>query len=122
MRLVSYHQDDRAQVGASYDNKIIPMAKIDAELPNSIRQLLADSKLSTLEAKLSAYQSETIGQESVGCLSLIPQPGKIICIGRNYAAHAAGGGAAVPEYPEAFYRGVAPSSFWEIALEILTSR
>lgn len=36
---------------------------------------------------------------------LIPRPGKIICIGRNYAAHAAEGGANTPTFPEIFYRG-----------------
>jgi 2-keto-4-pentenoate hydratase/2-oxohepta-3-ene-1,7-dioic acid hydratase in catechol pathway len=34
----------------------------------------------------------------------IPNPGKILCIGRNYAAHAAEGGAAPPTYPEVFLR------------------
>jgi 2-keto-4-pentenoate hydratase/2-oxohepta-3-ene-1,7-dioic acid hydratase in catechol pathway len=36
---------------------------------------------------------------------LIPQPGKLACIGRNYAAHAAEGGADVPAFPEVFLRG-----------------
>jgi len=32
-------------------------------------------------------------------------PGKIICLGLNYAAHAAEGGNAAPEYPSFFMRG-----------------
>ncbi|MDB4837300.1 fumarylacetoacetate hydrolase family protein, partial [Marinomonas sp.] len=38
-------------------------------------------------------------------LPLIERPQKIICIGRNYAAHAAEGGAETPAYPEMFFRG-----------------
>jgi 2-keto-4-pentenoate hydratase/2-oxohepta-3-ene-1,7-dioic acid hydratase in catechol pathway len=39
---------------------------------------------------------------------LIDQPGKIVCLGLNYADHAKEGGNARPEYPSFFMRG--PSS------------
>lgn len=35
----------------------------------------------------------------------VARPGKIICLGLNYAAHAAEGGNAKPEYPSFFMRG-----------------
>jgi 2-keto-4-pentenoate hydratase/2-oxohepta-3-ene-1,7-dioic acid hydratase in catechol pathway len=35
----------------------------------------------------------------------VARPGKIICLGLNYAAHAAEGGNAAPEYPAFFFRG-----------------
>lgn len=35
----------------------------------------------------------------------VPRPGKVICLGLNYAAHAAEGGNAAPEYPSFFMRG-----------------
>jgi 2-keto-4-pentenoate hydratase/2-oxohepta-3-ene-1,7-dioic acid hydratase in catechol pathway len=35
----------------------------------------------------------------------IPRPGKVVCLGLNYAAHAAEGGNAAPEYPAFFMRG-----------------
>ena len=38
-------------------------------------------------------------------LTPVPRPGKIICLGLNYAAHAAEGGHASPEYPSFFMRG-----------------
>ncbi|MFT3819773.1 MAG: fumarylacetoacetate hydrolase family protein [Rubrivivax sp.] len=38
-------------------------------------------------------------------LTPVPRPGKIICLGLNYAAHAAEGGHAKPEYPSFFMRG-----------------
>jgi 2-keto-4-pentenoate hydratase/2-oxohepta-3-ene-1,7-dioic acid hydratase in catechol pathway len=34
----------------------------------------------------------------------VPQPGKIVCLGLNYADHAAEGGHARPEYPSLFLR------------------
>jgi 2-keto-4-pentenoate hydratase/2-oxohepta-3-ene-1,7-dioic acid hydratase in catechol pathway len=42
---------------------------------------------------------------SVTMLPLIPNPGKIICMGLNYADHAKEGGNARPEYPSFFLRG-----------------
>jgi len=38
-------------------------------------------------------------------LQPVPRPGKVICLGLNYAAHAAEGGNAAPEYPAFFMRG-----------------
>ncbi len=38
-------------------------------------------------------------------LQPVPPPGKVICLGLNYAAHAAEGGNAAPEYPAFFMRG-----------------
>ncbi|MBT2336397.1 fumarylacetoacetate hydrolase family protein [Variovorax paradoxus] len=35
----------------------------------------------------------------------VARPGKVICLGLNYAAHAAEGGNAAPEYPSFFMRG-----------------
>ena len=35
----------------------------------------------------------------------VPRPGKIICIGLNYRAHAIEGGNAIPDYPAVFMRG-----------------
>lgn len=35
----------------------------------------------------------------------VARPGKIICLGLNYAAHAAEGGNAAPDYPSFFLRG-----------------
>jgi 2-keto-4-pentenoate hydratase/2-oxohepta-3-ene-1,7-dioic acid hydratase in catechol pathway len=46
-----------------------------------------------------------IALDDIEYLPLIPRPGKILCIGRNYAAHAAEGGAETPTYPEVFFRG-----------------
>lgn len=105
MRLVSFNYDHQDQVGVRRDDQIIPLSAIAPQLPQSIRGLLEERALKEVEEKASAYQGETIPVEDIEYIPLIPEPGKIICIGRNYAAHAAEGGAEVPSYPEIFYRG-----------------
>lgn len=41
---------------------------------------------------------------SVSLLPPVPQPGKILCVGLNYALHAKEGGNPIPEYPAFFIR------------------
>jgi acylpyruvate hydrolase len=48
---------------------------------------------------------EEIALADVELLAPVPRPGKVICIGLNYRAHAAEGGNAVPDYPAIFLRG-----------------
>ena len=38
-------------------------------------------------------------------LAPVPRPGKVICIGLNYRAHAVEGGNPIPDYPAVFLRG-----------------
>ena len=58
---------------------------------DSLRNLAADPP----EAALLPADQVTLGP-------CVPQPGKIICVGLNYAKHAAEGGQAIPETPVLF--------------------
>jgi 2-keto-4-pentenoate hydratase/2-oxohepta-3-ene-1,7-dioic acid hydratase in catechol pathway len=40
-----------------------------------------------------------------GAAALVPEPGKIVCLGLNYFDHAKEGGRDKPDYPWFFYRG-----------------
>lgn len=48
---------------------------------------------------------EEIAVVDVKRLAPVPHPGKIICIGLNYRAHAIEGGNSIPDYPAVFLRG-----------------
>ncbi len=58
---------------------------------DSLRNLAADPP----EAALLPADQVTLGP-------CVPQPGKILCVGLNYAKHAAEGGQAIPETPVLF--------------------
>lgn len=47
---------------------------------------------------------EQVGLSDVTLLPPVPRPGKIICIGLNYRAHAEEGGNPIPDYPAVFLR------------------
>ena len=105
MRLITFIHDGRQQIGVRKGDHVIPAASIAPALPGSIMQLLADEQLEALHSKISSFDGAGIAIDDIEYLPLIPRPGKIICIGRNYAAHAAEGGAETPTFPEVFYRG-----------------
>ena len=48
---------------------------------------------------------EDIALSEVGLLAPTPRPGKVVCIGLNYRAHAVEGGNPIPDYPAVFLRG-----------------
>ena len=105
MKLITFYHDGREQIGVRQDDVVTPVARIDPELPRSIMQLLADGRLGELQSKVPNYDGAGIAVDDIDYLPLIPRPGKIVCIGRNYAAHAAEGGADTPTFPEVFFRG-----------------
>jgi len=77
------------------------------ELPCNLKDLisgtggLAAADAAARKAPASVVQA----MSSVTMLPLIPNPGKIVCMGLNYADHAKEGGNARPEYPSFFLRG-----------------
>ena len=105
MRLITFIHDGREQIGVRQGDVVIPVAAIDPKLPGSIMQLLTDGRLGELQSKASNLDGASIALHDIAYLPLIPRPGKIICIGRNYSAHAAEGGAETPTFPEVFFRG-----------------
>ena len=46
-----------------------------------------------------------VAREGATFLAPVPRPGKVVCIGLNYRAHAEEGGNALPDYPAVFLRG-----------------
>jgi len=105
MRLTTFKYNDQEYAAVRKGDRVIPVTEIDKDLPNTLIELLALGALANLAVK--AKESDLVGYDigAIEYLPLLPRPGKVICIGRNYAAHAAEGGVAVPEYPEIFYRG-----------------
>jgi acylpyruvate hydrolase len=104
MRLLSVAIEGHEQVAVREGDAVIPVSSFAPNLPRSIKQLLADDCLAELAGLLDNSDTNGMGIGQVEYLPLLPRPGKIICIGRNYAAHAAEGGADTPSFPEIFCR------------------
>ena len=113
MRLFSYlDKNNQKCVGvlkAAGSQEFVDLAATDATLPKSLLELIATP--GAMERAKKVSQSATAVTQSlkdVRFIPLIDRPSKIVCLGLNYADHAAEGGHARPEYPSFFMRG--PSS------------
>ena len=110
MRFLSFEANGQAGIGWVKDihaTDFVNLTLAAPELPRNLIDLisatggLAAADVAARKAPASAVQA----MSSVTMLPLIPNPGKIVCMGLNYADHAKEGGNARPEYPSFFLRG-----------------
>ena len=110
MRFLSFEAHGQAGIGWVKDihaTDFVNLSLAAPELPRNLKDLictpggLAAANAAALKAPTSAVQTIS----SVTMLPLIPNPGKIVCMGLNYADHAKEGGNARPEFPSFFLRG-----------------
>ena len=113
MRFLSFEANGQAGIGWVKDihaTDFVNLTLAAPELPRNLKDLintpggLASADAAARKAPANVVQA----MSSVTLLPLIPNPGKIVCMGLNYADHAKEGGNARPEYPSFFMRG--PSS------------
>lgn len=92
MRIVTFSQDDTVLYGARVGDRLTlyPSAESAVDLAMNPGAHRADGEI--------AFSAVTL-------LPPVPRPGKIICIGLNYRAHAEEGGFQIPDYPAVFLRG-----------------
>ena len=110
MRFLSFEANGQAGIGWVKDihaTDFVNLTLAAPELPRNLKDLictpggLAAADAAARKAPASAVQTIS----SVTMLPLIPNPGKIVCMGLNYADHAKEGGNARPEFPSFFLRG-----------------
>ena len=87
----------------------VDLCATDPLIPNTLHELIQSTEsLNRAKAALANTNAVTGKIDAVTFKAPIEQPGKIICMGLNYADHAAEGGHGRPEYPSFFMR--VPSS------------
>jgi 2-keto-4-pentenoate hydratase/2-oxohepta-3-ene-1,7-dioic acid hydratase in catechol pathway len=87
----------------------IDVCATDSLIPNSIQDIIqSPAHLDRVVAAITNSKAITGKLITITYKVPIERPGKIVCMGLNYADHAKEGGNARPEYPSFFMRG--PSS------------
>lgn len=90
-------------------SKYIDLCATESSIPATLLELIKMDPNFALVAKVMQSSNPITGQMSgITFRTLIEGPGKIVCMGLNYADHAKEGGNARPDYPSFFMRG--PSS------------
>ena len=110
MRFLSFEANGQAGIGWVKDihaTDFVNLSLAAPELPRNLKDLICTpgGLAAADNAARKAPASSVQAMVSVTMLPLIPNPGKIVCMGLNYADHAKEGGNARPEYPSFFLRG-----------------
>ncbi len=107
MRLVTFDRNSTPSAGAVRTNssgqmELVDFAAHDSTLPSSLKQLLERGDEALARAAEIAATAPAAPLAGVKLLAPILDPQKIICIGLNYADHAAETGATVGDEPVVF--------------------
>ncbi len=91
MRIVTFRLNGKVQHGVRTGDRI---------------QIYSDtaSAVDLAERAASLSVTDEVALSAVELLPPVPNPGKTICIGLNYRAHAIEGGNPIPDYPAVFMR------------------
>lgn len=102
MKLLSFIADGRSSFGAVKDNGVVDLG---ARMTGctTLRQLLETGRVAEA-TRLVASTAPDHTLERITFLPVIPDPGKIICVGLNYRDHVAETGRTVTEKPALFAR------------------
>jgi 2-keto-4-pentenoate hydratase/2-oxohepta-3-ene-1,7-dioic acid hydratase in catechol pathway len=104
MRLLRFEDGGHAGTGVRIADEVVPVAALGG-FPEDPAEILAGG--AGLQAQLATAAAASSARRPLAGLKLlmpIARPGKVICIGLNYALHAKEGGNPIPDYPAVFLR------------------
>lgn len=107
MRFATISHQGAPRLAAWHGGDLIDLAIAAPGLPATMVEMLAGgAELYATVAKVlaSSPASALLDPQAVTYLPAVPRPGKIICVGLNYADHSAESGFKQPDYPTLFGR------------------
>jgi 2-keto-4-pentenoate hydratase/2-oxohepta-3-ene-1,7-dioic acid hydratase in catechol pathway len=107
MKLMMFEADGVARLGVVQGETVIDVAACDPALPSTILALANGGpgvQDAVAEAVADAPETALLARGDVVPALPIARPGKFVCVGLNYAAHAREGGHEPPDYPSLFVR------------------
>ena len=106
MKFTTFIQDGQARLGLVDGNDVIDLNAAQPQVPADMRAaLLAGVDLAAAGKAALASPAPRLKLDSLKLAPLVPEPGKVICLGLNYFDHAKEGGRDKPDYPWFFLRG-----------------
>jgi 2-keto-4-pentenoate hydratase/2-oxohepta-3-ene-1,7-dioic acid hydratase in catechol pathway len=102
MKLVTYQSNVGPRVAGVRDGQYVDLNHSDPAVPACVKALLAQGSDGLRRAENALATGSPVAADEVKLLPLIPRPEKIICIGLNYADHAAETGVTPPPVPVVF--------------------
>jgi 2-keto-4-pentenoate hydratase/2-oxohepta-3-ene-1,7-dioic acid hydratase in catechol pathway len=102
MRLVTYKSPGGPRVAGARGGKYFDLNAADPNVPACVKALLGRGREGLAHAQAALQAAEVALKEPFNLLPPIPNPEKVICVGVNYADHAAESGMAPPGEPVIF--------------------
>ncbi|MDE2801044.1 MAG: fumarylacetoacetate hydrolase family protein [Gemmatimonadota bacterium] len=103
MRLVTFSHRGLRRLGARSGDSIIDFSAADPSIPSTMREFLEAGDNAISRARTVIDRGDhAISETGVSIHAPIDNPEKIICIGLNYADHAAESGMPIPDEPIVF--------------------
>ncbi|WP_297103181.1 fumarylacetoacetate hydrolase family protein [uncultured Devosia sp.] len=94
MRFVSFHHQDRRSWGRLVGDRVTDLSAFAPDLKTAIEQDLLGTSL----------EGPSLKRQDVHLLPVIPNPGKILCVGHNYEEHRVETGRDRTDHPSIFVR------------------
>jgi acylpyruvate hydrolase len=104
MRLASLLVDGRPVLALRSGDALLDLSAVDAGLGTDVGALLASGPDWKDRAAAAARQATPLAGGAVTFRPLVPNPGKVVCLGLNDYDHAAEAGLPVPDFPMVFGR------------------
>ena len=106
MQFTNYLRNGAPRLAVVDADQLIDLADAVPGAPSDLRAALKSSfDLKAAATAAIASQATRVPLASATLATLIPEPGKTVCLGLNYFDHAKEGGREKPEYPWFFLRG-----------------
>ena len=104
MRLLRFERDGVEGAGVRIGEEVVPLSALHGFPDDTATLLSGDWPVRLAEAAAAAPASARIPLAGLRLRMPVERPGKVVCIGLNYALHAAEGGHPIPDYPAVFLR------------------
>jgi 2-keto-4-pentenoate hydratase/2-oxohepta-3-ene-1,7-dioic acid hydratase in catechol pathway len=102
MKLISYATDTGSRVAGRRGDYLVDLNLTDPELPTTMKELLRLGTSGLERARAAIQGGSPIQPQSLRLLAPVPDPEKVICVGLNYADHAAESRLPIPTEPVIF--------------------
>ncbi|PHS00005.1 MAG: fumarylacetoacetate hydrolase [Blastopirellula sp.] len=102
MRLISYSNASGTGIAAKVGENYVDLNQADPQIPTCMKKFLELGADGLKLAQAAIESGSSLDSSEIKILPPIPAPQKIICIGLNYADHAAETGATVGDEPVVF--------------------
>src|SRR5699024_7785246 len=110
MRLVVFELNKKKQLGVKMNQGVLP---VDTILDLDSEELLKNNKfisdknvLENIKKEMNKqekkFKEHLINENDINYLPCVPEPGKVICVGKNYAEHAQETNDEIPDSPILF--------------------